>query len=118
MQGLKLIVCGGRDYADADKVWDTLDRIRHLKDIALIVQGDCPTGADLHARQWCSSAGVQYASVPALWDKLGRKAGPIRNGSMLTITKDGVVAFPGGAGTSDMVRQATDAGVTVMEVKP
>lgn len=117
MQGLKLIVCGGRDYADRDKVWDTLDRIRYHKEILLIIQGDCPTGADLHAREWCLSAGIQMVNVPALWDKYGRRAGPMRNRSMLELTPAGVVAFPGGAGTANMVKQAKEAGLGVMEVR-
>lgn len=38
-------------------------------------------------------------------------AGPIRNSFMLALGPDLVLAFPGGRGTADMVRQASEAGV-------
>ena len=58
--------------------------------------------------------GVSYAPNPARWAELGRRAGPIRNQEMLDLwVPDGVVAFPGGAGTADMVARARAACVTV-----
>jgi len=45
---------------------------------------------------------------------LGRRAGAIRNQEMIDEGKaDGVVAFPGGKGTEDLVRRAEAAGLTV-----
>lgn len=41
------------------------------------------------------------------------KVGPKRNRKMLELKPDGVVAFPGGRGTMDMIRAATEAGVPV-----
>jgi hypothetical protein len=54
----------------------------------------------------------------AEWDRLGRKAGPIRNHRMLDEGKpDLVAAFPGGRGTSGMIALANKAGVEVTEVE-
>ena len=53
-------------------------------------------------------------AYPANWKKHGRAAGPIRNKQMLEEAKpDLVIAFPGGAGTANMVKQAREAGVKV-----
>ncbi len=54
-------------------------------------------------------------SPPAEWSKYGRRAGPIRNKQMLDVGKPHlVVAFPGGAGTANMVKQAKAAGVPII----
>jgi hypothetical protein len=50
--------------------------------------------------------------------KHGRAARPIRNQRMLDEGKpDLVVAFPGGRGTTDMIRRAERAGVPVRQVQ-
>jgi hypothetical protein len=63
--------------------------------------------------------GVKCVSVYAAWHDYGKAAGPIRNKRMLTdFAPDIVVAFPGGKGTADMVRQAKEREVEVREMKP
>jgi ABC-type Fe3+-hydroxamate transport system substrate-binding protein len=47
--------------------------------------------------------------------KYGPSAGPIRNGRMLEYKPDLVIAFPGGRGTANMVKQARKAGIAVVE---
>lgn len=50
--------------------------------------------------------------------RLGRAAGPMRNKQMLEEGKpDLVVAFPGGAGTENMVKQAKAAGIRVLRIE-
>ncbi len=49
----------------------------------------------------------------AKWETYGKAAGPIRNREMLLNLPALVVAFPGGKGTADMVRQAERAGIPV-----
>lgn len=113
--GMKLLVCGGRDYIDQDRVYSTLDRIHVKRNIRVLIEGGAK-GADAIARRWAHLRGVTCATVPAQWEAHGRKAGPIRNEAMLTLGPDGVLAFPGGSGTENMKQLARDAGVTVMEV--
>ena len=60
---------------------------------------------------------ITHHTEPAQWGKFGDAAGPIRNAKMLEEELDLVVAFPGGAGTADMVRRSKKAGFKVMEVK-
>lgn len=113
--GMKLLVCGGRYYANRELVFATLDRIDKQRGVKILIEGGA-NGADALARQWARRRGVICATVPAVWAKRGRAAGPIRNAAMLTLGPDGVLAFPGGSGTENMKQLARDAGVTVMEV--
>lgn len=98
---------------DRDHVFSVLDG--HKPD--MIIEGGAP-GADRLARLWSESRGVHCASVCALWGKYGKKAGPLRNAAMLDLRPDVVIAFPGGSGTANMVRQAEAAGVRVCMVPP
>lgn len=112
---MRVLVCGGRDYNDADAVWDALDSLfRQSKhDCMEVIQGGA-TGADELARVWCLHHSVPYDNYPANWKQHGRAAGPLRNQRMIDDGKpDLVLAFPGGKGTADMVRRATAAGIKV-----
>jgi hypothetical protein len=117
--GERVLVCGGRDYRDVGRVFAVLDELDRESPISLIIEGGS-TGADAMARAWSKkrllSPSRQYA---AEWRRFGNQAGPIRNQRMIDHGKpDLVVAFPGGAGTADMVRRARQAGVRVLEVAP
>lgn len=116
MPGIKLLVCGGRDYSDRETLFHRLDSIHGQRPIHIIIEGGA-SGSDALARSWARSRGVHVATVAALWDRRGRGAGPQRNSAMLSLGPDGVLAFPGGRGTANMVQQAKDAGVKVVEVK-
>lgn len=75
-------------------------------------------GADLMARRWAQDRGICCIEVPANWIKYEKKGGGIRNQWMLDFcSPDLVIAFPGKAGTGDMIRRAKKAGVAVYEVK-
>lgn len=113
MGGLRVLVCGGRDYFDRDAAWAALDMIDHLRGIACIIHGGA-NGADYIAGRWAETRKVSCEEYPADWTKDGRAAGPIRNQRMLKLgCPDLVVAFKGGRGTADMVKRATAAGIPV-----
>jgi hypothetical protein len=115
---MRVLVCGGREYADKDRVFATLDALLAATqtDTLTIIQGGA-TGADKLARNWCSLRYVPFDNYAADWKRWGAAAGPTRNQRMLDKGKpDLVVAFPGGSGTADMVSRARAAGVDVMEV--
>jgi hypothetical protein len=107
----RALVCGGRDYNDADRVWQVLARVSPT----VVIEG-CAAGADRLAEGWAKLAGVTLIHFPADWRKHGKAAGPIRNKQMLGAFPDVVVAFPGGRGTENMVAQAIAAGVQVIKV--
>lgn len=108
----RLIVCGGRDFHDYDRLASVMDRLQAIRPISMVFHGNA-RGADLLADRWCRERGVRVHPVPAEWSKHGRAAGPKRNQAMLGHGIDLVVAFPGGRGTEDMVKRAHKAGVLV-----
>ena len=114
---MRIIVTGGRDYGDADRVFDALDEIRNSSGLGtemVIVHGGCPGGADYFASQWCGGKlGVVEERHQADWKKNGRAAGPIRNSQMAELGADICLVFPGGRGTADMASKARRAGITV-----
>lgn len=117
--GMRILVCGGRKYADKTTLWDTLDKLwrAYPHDTLTIIQGGA-TGADQIAREWCEAREVPYDNYPADWKHHGRAAGPIRNQIMIDQGRPNLVlAFKGGAGTADMVRKARAAGIEVIEVR-
>lgn len=113
---MKVFVCGGRDFTDMNFLAAVLDNYRDA--ISVLVRGDAK-GADRMAGQWANANGVPVRTHPADWNRYGRGAGPIRNMQMLHEERpELVIAFPGGSGTSHMVRIAKQAGVKVIEVAP
>lgn len=119
MKVKKLLVCGGRDYAEVDRVDQELkDWQRTLGPMFKIVCGGA-RGADMLAYNWAMRNCIPVSVYPANWDVHGKSAGPKRNQQMLEWeAPDVVLAFPGGAGTADMVRRAQIAGVFVAQVRP
>jgi len=105
----RILVCGSRDYDNAPNVFRTLDRL-HAKGEFMLIQGGA-SGADRLARDWAEQGTHPFATVPAHWDKLSRKAGPIRNTWMLGLEPHMAIAFPGGRGTADMINKALAAGI-------
>ena len=112
---MKLLVCGGRDFTDRAAVFAALDRADAKRPVMLLIHG-AARGADTLAGEWAAARGVTVAECPADWQTHGKAAGSIRNQQMLGLyAPDGVVAFPGGSGTADMVRRARGAGIPVWE---
>jgi hypothetical protein len=112
--GFRLLVCGGRDYADRARVFTVLDRVTAKRPVGLVIHG-AARGADALAGEWASERAVEVWAFPANWQRHGKAAGHLRNQAMLTHGRpEGVVAFAGGAGTADMVRRAEAAGLPVM----
>lgn len=110
---MKILVCGGRDYENVTAVDLALCRVHAKKPITKIIHG-AARGADTLAKRWAEQNGIPHVAYPADWEANGKGAGPIRNQQMLDAENpDGVVAFPGGSGTADMVRRAIKAGVKV-----
>ena len=115
---MRVLVCGGRDYADREFVRRTLDEIHASFPITVLVHGGAH-GADMLAEHWAIDRGVTVEPHRADWSRHGKAAGPIRNANMLASGIGLVVAFPGGRGTADMVRKAIAVGVeTIVHTYP
>jgi hypothetical protein len=84
---------------DADALGRFMVRLAQRITIDAVIEGDAH-GADRMAGEWARRHGVENTKFCADWDRLGRKAGPIRNQLMLDEGRpDLVVAFPGGLRT-------------------
>jgi hypothetical protein len=110
---MRVLVCGGRDFNDALTLGSWLGGIHKQHGITLLIEGGA-RGADFMARKFAEWQGIPVKTFAADWDQYGKGAGPIRNRQMLVEgMPDLVVAFKGGAGTANMVKQAKAAGVRV-----
>lgn len=109
---MKVIVCGGRDFHDTDAVRKYLDRFHAEHAIEVLIEGGA-LGADKIARNWALDKGLRCYTVWAPWPARSFSAGPVRNGWMLELKPDAVIAFPGHNGTANMVHQARAAKVRV-----
>ncbi len=90
--------------------------LRKAKNVKVVGHGDCD-GADKQGGCVADNMGIRVKSYPAQWTLLGLAAGPIRNRKMLHVFKpDFVLAFhrniEKSKGTKDMVKAATEAGLT------
>lgn len=116
MTAFRVLVCGGRAYADRGELQRRLNALLSRHRALCIVEGGAQ-GADALAREWAIATGADLHQYEADWKRHGKAAGPIRNQRMLDESKpDLVLAFPGGKGTADMVRRARAARVPVMEI--
>lgn len=129
--GLRVLVCGGRDFHERQRVWDFLDQIAGERGpITVVMQGGA-SGADHHALTWAMAHKINVESFKADWRNLSHPdavivergdlkydalAGFRRNQRMLDEGKpDLVIGFPGGTGTADMLTRAKRAKVEVIE---
>lgn len=114
------IICGGRTYScvrrfgklileprQDDIAW--LDEI-HAKHTITCVFSGCATGADALGEYWAELRGIPVRKFPPDWKRLGKAAGPVRNGEMVRDAHIWI-SFPGGSGTIDCMNQATAHGL-------
>lgn len=112
--GKRVLVCGGRNYADTGAIKRALAPLEPK----CIIQGGA-RGADLLAARWAAGQGIPVIEVQAQWQRYGKRAGYLRNKWMLDLcAPDLIVAFPGGAGTKIMIDLAVEAGLPVMTPEP
>ena len=118
MEGLRVLVCGGRNYHNQEHVWTTLSELDAKQPFGLLIHG-AATGADRLAQTWALNRLIPDREFDSNWPKYGGAAGAIRNQHMIEEGKpDLVVAFSGGPGTGDLVQRAKLHGVKVIEVPP
>lgn len=110
----RVIFCGSRVYDNIEMIRAVFEAVKPT----LVITGGC-TGADALCDQVAKELGIDRVIYPANWIKLDKAAGPARNARMLLDSRpDLVVAFPGGAGTDDMIKKATDLDIPIKRVKP
>ncbi len=115
---MKVLVCGGRSFDDADFIFRELDRLHARYTFATLIEGDA-RGVDRIAGEWSRSRNIRLIEFPADWKNEGRHAALIRNERMLREGEpDLVIAFPGGNGTWHTCSQAEKLGIPVVRIDP
>ena len=112
---MRIVVTGGRDYADMAMVAKALGAVHRKHGITCLIHGGA-RGADSLCAEWASDAGIAVSLFRANWDGYGKAAGGIRNQQMIDEGKpQACVAFAGGRGTADMVRRVKTAGIPIWD---
>ena len=116
-QGTLVAVTGGKQVADPDIVWTTLDRTREKHDDMVLLHGGGP-GVETVAARWAEARGVHQLVCRPNWNAHGKAAPFRRNDELLDLLPKGVIAFPGSGITGNLVDKATKLGIPVHRVAP
>lgn len=123
MVNMKVIIAGGRDFKDYDLLEENCDRILANIEVEEIVSGGQVTtdpvtgekyGADYLGELYAKDNWHKVKIFPANWNKLGKRAGPIRNAQMAEYA-DMLIAFwdKRSRGTQSMIYEAYAKGLIV-----
>ena len=114
----KILVTGGRDFNNRMEVNSVLCeyRAKYGSKNLIIIEG-AAKGADKLAHLFVIANNIENWRFPADWKKYPKSAGPIRNKQMLDEGQPNlVIAFPGGAGTQNMIQQSEARGIEVRKI--
>lgn len=115
--GFQVIIAGGRDFANYELLQNKCDQFFREKRPTAIISG-LARGADTLGTRYARERGIQVLEFPADWERLGRRAGMVRNLQMLEAA-DAVVAFWDGQsrGTAHMVNETKKRGLPLRVVR-
>lgn len=114
----KVLVCGGREYLNSEKINEVLNKVRETYGELIIIQGEAK-GADFLAKCWAFTNDQEFANwgYKPDWNSHGPKAGSIRNVEMHDDSQpDLVIGFPGGVGTAHMMNYAKTSGTKTYKI--
>lgn len=116
---MKVIIAGGRDFNDYEKLKSFCNHIlqRYDHDDIEIVCG-MARGADLLGKKYAEEYNFKLAKFPANWDKFGKRAGYLRNAEMAEYA-DALIAFWDGSskGTQHMINLAKERNLKIRIIK-
>ena len=113
---IKVIIAGGRDFNDWDKLVEICDKAFKDYQSIEIVSGNA-NGADKLGERYANERGHQIKLFPADWDKHGKSAGYRRNAEMANYA-GALLAFWDGTskGTAHMINLAKERGLKILIV--
>jgi ABC-type enterochelin transport system substrate-binding protein len=114
---MKVIIAGGRNFNDYDKLRESRDNILINQEEVEVVSGTA-SGADTLGERYAQEKGYKIEKFTAQWDLYGKSAGYKRNQQMADYA-DGLIAFWDGKskGTKHMIDIATNKGLKVRVVR-
>lgn len=117
---MRILVCGSRHFNDYERLKKEVLNALPVGDYldATIISGHAK-GADSLGERLAKDMGWKCEIYPALWEILGKRAGPVRNAQMLSQGKpELVIAFlaEDSVGTKNMIDQSRKAGVKVIVI--
>ena len=114
---MKVIIAGGRNFRDYNKLRESCDNILVNQKELEIVSGTA-AGADTLGERYAQEKGYEVKKFPAQWDLYGKSAGYKRNQQMAEYA-DGLIAFWDGKskGTKHMIDIANKMGLKVRVVR-
>lgn len=114
---MKVIIAGGRNFRDYNKLRESCDNILVNQKEVEIVSGTA-AGADTLGERYAQEKGYEVKKFPAQWDLYGKSAGYKRNQQMAEYA-DGLIAFWDGKsrGTKHMIDIANKMGLKVRVIR-
>lgn len=104
---MKIIIAGGRNYTDYQKLKTECNQILQNQNNIEIVSGGHYKGADKLGEQFATEKGFKLTKFPADWNKYGKTAGPKRNKQMAKYADALIVFWDGKSkGTKNMIQLA------------
>lgn len=113
----QVIIAGGRDFADYELLQSKCDQFFRAKSPTAIISG-LARGADMLGVRYAREKDIPVLEFPADWERLGKRAGMLRNLQMLEVA-DAVIAFWDGQsrGTANMVNETKKRGLPLRVVR-
>lgn len=120
MEAFKVIIAGGRNFADYELLRGSCDYFLSRKRLTheiVIVSGHA-RGADSLGERYATERGYRLELFPADWEASGKAAGVIRNRQMAEAAH-ALIAFWDGRsrGTKNMIDEATARSLPVKVVR-
>ena len=114
-KGVRIIVCGGRDFTDNRMLSSVLWAVHERRSIAEVIHTG-QRGCAQMANRWAFEHGVHRTELRADYKRYGEKRAPvIRNRKMLELRPSGIIVFSGSAEVHSLLAQALYGGVPVMQ---
>lgn len=113
---MRVIVCGSRHWDDRERIADRLfDLSMSTENLSCTIVHGGARGADRIAHQEAQKLGLLVEAHPADWERLGKRAGFVRNAEMAALGADLCLAFWDGSskGTQHMMNLAREQGIPV-----
>lgn len=112
-----VIIAGTRTFEDYDLLKTKCDYFFQRKKPTAIVCGEA-RGADTLGKRYASENGILVISVPADWERHGKKAGYLRNQEMARYADALIVFWDGRSkGTRNMLEIAVEKGIPYRVVR-